>query len=421
MQRERALALLRTLFGEAYARDFAIELWDGTRVEAARKQRYVFRVGDPAGLRAAIGRPIDLCAGRAFVAGMIGIDGDLEAAIDDINRATTVISPLRMLALARSARHLPNPRLPGFREARLRGRPHSIKRDRRAVAFHYDLPLEFYETFLDPLLVYSCAYFDDGIDDLNKAQEAKLDYILTKLRLQPGERFLDIGCGWGSLVLRAAQKFGARALGITLSRRQYDEARRRIAEADAGERAQIELLDYRELRGRTFDKIASVGMFEHVGRSRLPAYFEAAFRALRPGGLFLNHGIANQEEGAGSGRATGFIERFIFPDGELVGISDALTVAEEAGFEIRDVENLREHYAKTLRAWVARLERNRERAIELAGPQSYRAWRLYMSGSAQGFRVGRMGLFQSLLARKNEDGVAEVPATRRDLYQRPAV
>jgi cyclopropane-fatty-acyl-phospholipid synthase len=263
-------------------------------------------------------------------------------------------------------------------------------------------------------MVYSCAYWDDGVDSLDEAQSAKLDYTLRKLRLRPGERLLDIGCGWGALVIRAAQ-LGAQSLGITLSRPQRDEAQRRIASAGVAAFARVEYRDYRELRGERFDKIVSIGMFEHVGRARFAEYFRAVHDALLPGGLFLNHAIADQS-GARSGRARGFMGRFIFPDGELVPIADALAFAERAGFEVRDVENLREHYARTLRSWVSNLERNRSAAIAAAGETSYRLWRLYLAGSAQGFSTGRIAVFQSLLARPEERGRVELPPTRRDLY-----
>ncbi len=265
-------------------------------------------------------------------------------------------------------------------------------------------------------MVYSCAYWDDGVNSLEDAQSAKVDYTLRKLRLRPGERLLDVGCGWGALVIRAA-KLGAQALGITLSRPQRDEAQRRIAAAGVTAFARVELRDYRELRGELFDKIVSIGMFEHVGRSKFAEYFRAAYDALRPGGLFLNHAIADQS-GERSWKSTGFMGHFIFPDGELVPVSDALRFAERAGFEVRGVENLREHYTRTLRAWLSNLERNREAAVAAAGETSYRLWRLYFAGSAQGFSVGRLGVYQSLLARPDAAGSVDLPATRRDLYAR---
>jgi cyclopropane-fatty-acyl-phospholipid synthase len=233
--------------------------------------------------------------------------------------------------------------------------------------------------------------------------------------LQPGERLLDIGCGWGALVIRAAQRFGAQALGITLSQAQYDEAQRRIAEAGVADRVRVELRDYRELRGETFDKVVSVGMVEHVGRERLDTYFRAAYDALRDGGLFLNHGIAQQSRDGRGYRVGGFMARYVFPDGDLIGIDAALRGAERAGFEIRDVENLREHYARTLRAWYANLEAHRDRVIAATDERTFRIWRIYLAGSARNFWRGQMGLFQTLLA-KNLGRPGQIPATRRDLY-----
>lgn len=410
-----AVAVLRLLFGESYAREFGVLLWDGTRVRAELNERFVLQINAPGALRAAFTPPLELSAGRAFATGLLEVDGDLEHAIDTINRSSSSLRT-RDIALLLSLLHrLPRLPIEPLREARLRGRLHSRARDRAAIAFHYDQPVEFYRSFLDREMVYSCAYFDEGLTSLDDAQPSKLDYTLRKLRLRPGERFLDIGCGWGALVIRAAA-FGAQALGITLSRAQCEEAQRRIAAAGVGDRARVELRDYREMRGERFDKIVSVGMFEHVGRARFAEYFRAAFEALRPGGLFLNHAIADKSRGRNEGKTRGFLRRYIFPDGQLVCIADALRAAERAGFEVRDVENLREHYVRTLRAWAANLERNRAAAIAAAGEASYRIWRLYLAGSAQGFNVGRIAVFQSLLARPYEDGRVDLPATRRDLY-----
>lgn len=408
-------ALLESIFGPAYLDGFAVRLSDSRVIPSRNGTHFTFSINDPGALRAAFRPPVDLNAGRAFAAGLLDIEGDVESAIDAFYRATANLSKAAAARIALQLRKVPAARLPELREARLRGRKHSLDRDRDAIGFHYDLPVEFYAAFLDRNLVYSCAYFDDGIASLEEAQEAKIDYTLRKLRLKAGERLLDIGCGWGALVIRAAKVFGARAFGVTLSKRQYEEARRRIASEGLEDRARVELLDYRDVAEPRFDKIVSVGMFEHVGKSKLPEYFRTAYRLLRDGGLFLNHGIANQNA-ARNGRSTGFVDRFIFPDGELVRISEAAAVAESAGFEVRDVENLREHYNKTLRSWVANLERNRDAAIAAAGEQSYRAWRLYMAGSAQGFRTGRLGLFQTLLAKPSAGGEVRMPATRRDMY-----
>ena len=411
---EHALAILRLLFGDRYARHFGIRLWDGTAVPAAEETRFTLTVNDEGALRAAFRPPIDLHAGRAFAAGLLDVEGDAEAAIDEISAVTAAMTPLRAARLALHLRRLPPAHLPELREAHLRGKRHSLARDRAAIGFHYDQPIEFYRTFLDERLVYSCAYFDEGVNSLDEAQLAKIDYTLRKLRLRPGERLLDVGCGWGALVVRAASSYGVEAVGVTLSTSQHAEAQRRIDAAGVRGRARVDLRDYRELRGERFDKIVSIGMFEHVGGERLPEYFGTCFALLKEGGLFLNHGIAHQT--TGSGRSSGFMDRFIFPDGELVRIARALTIAEAAGFEVRDVENLREHYTRTLRAWVRNIETRREAAVAAAGESSYRAWRLYMAGSAQGFRTGRLGLFQSLLAKPLHSGAAEVPPTRRDLY-----
>jgi cyclopropane-fatty-acyl-phospholipid synthase len=409
-----AAAALRLLFGEAYARKFSIWLWDGTDIPAQEREAFTLRITEPGALGLLLKPPPDMNAGRAFGAGLIECDGDAEAAVDEFYNAAERLSLLDRLRLRALAARLPKTALPKLREARLRGRFHSPARDRAAIGFHYDQPVAFYRAILDRDLTYSCGYFDAGVETLDDAQRAKIDYTLRKVRLAPGERLLDIGCGWGSLVLRAAGDFGAKVLGVTLSRLQFEEAGRRIREAGLEDRATVELRDYRELPAISFDKIVSVGMFEHVGRAKLPEYFRTAFSLLKPGGLFLNHGIS-AEQGTG-GRIGGFIGRFIFPDGELVPVSEALEIAERAGFEVRDVENLREHYARTLRAWVANLERNRREAIAATNEQTYRLWRLYMAGSAQGFRIGRMGIFQSLLAKPDGDGSVGLPLTRRDLY-----
>lgn len=411
-----AAAILRIIFGEAYARRFSIRLWDGTNIPAREDELFTLCVNHPGALRTAFKPPIDLNAGRAFAAGLLDIEGDIEAAVDELLHVMAHPGGAAMMQLALLLRRLPAAHLPHLREAHLRGKKHSPERDRAAIGFHYDQPVEFYRTFLDSNMVYSCAYFDDGVTDLEAAQTAKIDHVLRKLRLNSGERLLDIGCGWGALIVRAANTFGAYVLGVTLSDRQEEEARRRIEAEGLQDRVRVERWDYRQLPSTTFDKIASIGMVEHVGRERLPEYFSTAFNLLKPGGLFLNHGIAHQNRSEKDGKAAGFMDRFIFPDGELETIGDSLQAAQAAGFEVRDVENLREHYTRTLRMWVANIERNRESAIALAGDQSYRAWRLYMAGSAQGFRSGRLGLFQSLLAKPERDGSVPLPPTRRDLY-----
>ena len=416
-----SLEILELLFGPRTKWGFAVRLWDGATVGAA-SPRFVLVLTRPSALRAALSPPADLNPGRAFVERDIDIEGDIEAAVDAMALAAERLSRVGSIAIGLRLLRLPKTS-PAESEGHpnLRGKLHSRRRDAAAVGFHYDQPVAFYRTFLSEELVYSCAYYDEGIETLEEAQRAKIDYTLRKLRLRPGETLLDIGCGWGTLIMRAAAVFGAQALGITLSRRQFDEARRRIAAAGLEGRASVELCDYRDLGKRKFDKVVSVGMVEHVGRSRLPAYFQAALGALRPGGFFLNHGIADQSPPRRGYRSTGFMARYVFPDGELLPIWSMLQYAEQNGFEVRDVENLREHYTRTLRDWVANLERNKEAAIAATDERTYRVWRMYMAGSAQGFSRGRMGLFQTLLAKPDAERRVPLPSTRRDLYRMPSV
>jgi len=288
---------------------------------------------------------------------------------------------------------------------------------REAISFHYDVSNDFYRLWLDQDMVYSCAYFNDGHDTLDQAQQAKLDLICRKLRLTPGERLLDIGCGWGALVCWAARHYGVFAHGITLSRQQYDFARARIANMRLEGRVMVELRDYRDLPADSkFDKVASVGMFEHVGIRNFPSYFGTVRRVLKPGGLFLNHGITNDEEGWRNHVSAEFSQRYVFPEGELETVSNVQRAMERENLEILDVESLRAHYSMTLRHWVRRLEAQRERAVALVGEPAYRVWRLYMTAAALEFERGGTGLYQ-ILAANRRDGLADVPLTREDLYQ----
>jgi cyclopropane-fatty-acyl-phospholipid synthase len=276
-------------------------------------------------------------------------------------------------------------------------------------------------------MVYSCAYFHSEADSLDVAQEAKLDLICRKLRLKPGERLLDIGCGWGGLVMYAAEHYGVDATGITLSPNQANYAKERIAESGLGDRCRVAIRDYRTLtEADNFDKIASVGMVEHVGLTHLPVYFESAFRALKPGGLFLNHGIVSLSEPRPKPvsekvfrkfwKADAFIDKYVFPDGKLTATDDVIAAAEGSGFEVRDVESLREHYAMTLRHWVKSLEEKSVEAKDLVGNHTFRVWRLYMSASANAFATAAINIIQTLLAKPDERGHSNIPLTRDDLY-----
>lgn len=414
----RSVAVLRELFGERLGRDVQARLWDGTEIPADRPT-FGLSVNAPYALRAALMPPLDLNPGKAFVEGWLDIAGDIEAALDLLERTAGRLPRVALAKLLAQIARLPAPpRAADDRSAHLAGRRHSKSRDAAAIGFHYDQPIDFYRAFLGPQLVYSCGYWDDGVATLDEAQRAKLDYVLDKVRLRSGQTFLDIGCGWGALVIRAAER-GARAFGITLSAGQHEEAQRRIAAAGLADRARVELRDYRDLGDEKYDAIASVGMVEHVGRERLGEYFTSAYRALRDGGLFLNHGIVQQgRDGKGWRAGNDFIGRYVFPDGDLTAIETVIRAAVAAGFEVRDVENLREHYARTLRAWGANLAERRDDVVRMTDVRTERIWRLYMAGSARGFASGRMGLMQTVLAKARSDGTSCIPPTRRDLYRR---
>ena len=307
-----------------------------------------------------------------------------------------------------------NATLSWWREIRLNARSrarHHVNADAQQIQFHYDVSDAFYELWLDPKRLYSCAYFSEADMSLAGAQEAKLDHICRKLMLRPGERFLDIGAGWGGLLMWAAERYGVEAHGITLSHNQHAHVNRLIEERGLSGRVKMQLLDYRELpEGKPYDKIASVGMFEHVGRALMPAYFAKIHRLLKPGGLLMNHGITaggtrNHQLGAGMGE---FIERYIFPGGELMHVSKVTEVMSEAQFEPLDLENLRPHYARTLWAWSDALEAQLAKARELTSESVVRAYRVYLAGSAMGFEQGWMALFQMLAARPSGQ-VAEGP------------
>ena len=361
---------------------------------------------------------------EAYFRGELDIEGDFFAALalkdhlealqlsvgEQIGAAATALR-LRALNADRRPAHI--------RWAPSHGRTvkaHSKAENRDAIHFHYDVSNDFYALWLDRAMVYSCAYFENSAVDLDTAQVAKLDHICRKLSLQPGERFLDIGCGWGALVIHAAQRYGVRAHGVTLSPQQLKVAQERIAQAGLTDRVSVELLDYRDLPGESvYDKVASVGMFEHVGLKNLPVYFSTVHRLLKPHGLFLNHGITHNSEGWQRSMSTEFINRYVFPDGELDNISNIQHAMERAKFEIADVEALRPHYALTLRHWVARLEHNHERALQYVNEATYRVWRLYMTACALEFESGDIGIYQ-VLATKRAQGNLPVPLTRRYMY-----
>ncbi len=373
-----------------------VRAWDGTEWGPDDADATVV-LNHPGALRALLLPPGDLAAGEAYVFDDVDFEGNIFSIVEfgeHLAEATRVRYALRLLRLIR---RLPtDTRKAQAERPRIRGRRHSLRRDRQAVSHHYDTGNDFFALFLDPGLVYSCAYFLDPTEPLEVAQRRKLDLICRKLELAPGERLLDVGCGWGSLVIHAAANYGVEATGITLSAEQAHLAERRAKEAGVEDRVTILQRDYRELDG-TFDAVASVGMFEHVGRDQLGRYFDRLRGLLSPQGRLLNHGIVTRSRKRGRIRPT-FVNTYVFPDGELVPVDEAIARAEDAGFELRDAEALRMNYALTLRHWVANLERHHEQAQQTASEEIYRIWRLYMAGSAVAFERGNIGVFQLLLA-----------------------
>jgi cyclopropane-fatty-acyl-phospholipid synthase len=380
----------------------AVRLWDGTRV-GADQARVTVTINSPLALTALANPSLGGLA-SSYVEGKIDADGPIR----DVVRVGTALVEAEG-GLARRPRRMPH------------WVRHTRKFDNKAVRSHYDVGDDFFRLWLDPRRVYSCAYFRRADDTLDLAQEQKLDLICRKLRLAPGERFLDIGCGWGALIMWAAEHYGVRALGVTLSRNQHDYARTRIRELGLEGRCEVRLLDYRDVpETEPYDKVASVGMFEHVGRQNLPLYFGKIARLMRPGGLVLNHGITlnapgEREVGSEIGE---FIDGYVFPGGELTHLAHVVESMASQGLESVDTESLRPHYARTLWHWVERLEASREAAIAAVGDKLYRVWRVYMAGSAQSFERGWLSVYQVLAGKSTAGGVLEVPATREDIYAR---
>lgn len=379
-----------------------IELPDLEPVELGPHPRVTLRVIDPA-LIAPGGRPgLDELA-EAYVEGRLEIDGPI---MDVIEVAAGLSSALGGGDERRALRR---------RDA------HARELDAAAIAYHYDVSNAFYRLWLDPEMVYSCAYFESGQENLAQAQLAKLRHVCRKLRLRPGDTLLDVGCGWGALSRVAAREFGARVLGITLSQAQLDLARERVRAERLQQRVQLELMDFRDLpRDGGFDCIASIGMVEHVGHANLAEYFRCMHDALRPGGRLLNHGIAARHtDPARQQRSEGadFIHRYVFPHGEVPHLAMAVAGLSDAGLEVVDTENLRPHYARTLECWSRALEAHLPQARRLVPEKTLRIWRLYLAGCAWAFRQGRVQIHQVLAVRPQEDGSHGLPWSRADIYR----
>ena len=426
---KEASDLLTRLF-RSFDGCLALRLWNGTtlRLGNARHDNprppFTLVCRHPSVVRSMVLGRDPLRLAEAYFRGEIDIEGDFFAALclkdhlhsirlSTLDRVGAVFSALRL-----GSRHAARPGVAaaGSPPQGLSVRAHSKAENQGAIAFHYNVSNEFYALWLDEAMVYSCAYFEHSGDALEEAQFAKLDHVCRKLLLQPGDHLLDIGCGWGALILHAARHYGVRAHGITLSERQLTLARERIAQAGLEDRVSVELRDYRDLAGESvYDKVSSVGMFEHVGLKNLSLYFATVSRLLKPAGLFLNHGITHDVEGWEKTSSTEFINRYVFPDGQLDTVSNIQRLMENARFEIADVEGLRPHYALTLRHWVARLERRHTEALQYVSESTWRVWRLYMAACALEFESGEIGVYQ-ILASKRALGSTSLPLTRHHMY-----
>ncbi|MBV6698754.1 cyclopropane-fatty-acyl-phospholipid synthase family protein [Kitasatospora aureofaciens] len=414
-----------------------VQAWDGSVAGPPGAPTIVLR--NRRALRRLLWSPGELGLARAYVAGDLEIapSSDLYEVLAAVARfaelpeiRTLHLGPRdvlgakgrRALAAALRAGAVGLQPTPPPEEARTgHGRLHSRSRDRAAISHHYDVGNDFYGLVLGSSMVYSCAYWTPEAKSLEAAQEAKLDLICRKLGLRPGMRLLDVGCGWGSLLLHAARYYGVAAVGVSISGEQVALARRRVEEAGLADRVEVRLQDYREITDGPFDAISSVGMAEHVGEEQFRIYAEGLHRLLVPGGRLLNHQIARRPDHPGEPHRTSpFIDRYVFPDGELSPVGSTVARLEEAGFEVRDVESLREHYGLTLREWVANLEANWTEAVRLAGRGRARVWRLYMAASALAFEQNRIGINQILAVRSSEEGGAGLPATREAWLLRPA-
>jgi cyclopropane-fatty-acyl-phospholipid synthase len=354
-------------------------------------------LNQPGALRALFLPPSDLTAGEAYIYDDVNIEGDIFSLLEWANSLSELRSKkITSIRVWRELRKLPaDHRRSVAAPPRFRGRLHSRRRDQDVVGYHYNTGNDFYEQFLGETMVYSSAYFLDPSESLDVAQRRKLDVICRKLELSGGTRFLDIGCGWGSLVIHAATNYGVEATGVTLSEEQAEYANRRVNDLGLEDRVHIILSDYRELKDQ-YDAIASIGMIEHVGRKNLPEYFRQIRWLMAPGGLFLNHGITTRNRHPGRVRPT-FVSTYVFPDGELEPIDLVVGEAQEAGFETRDLESLRMSYAETLKRWVANLEAHHDEVVRAAGEQTYRIWRAYMAGSSVSFSKADIDVYQTLL------------------------
>ncbi|MFC1417773.1 class I SAM-dependent methyltransferase [Streptacidiphilus cavernicola] len=426
----QAAGRLDTLLKETLGGPLPLRLraWDGSEVGPADAPTLVVR--SRRALHRLLWRPGELGLARAWVAGEITVEGDLYEALRRLapllwqrteqpepRRARGLRPDTRLLRTAGQVLALAGPSLPPpppREEVPPRhGLKHTLRRDRAAISHHYDVGNDFYTMVLGPSMVYSCGYWPDRDSTLEQAQAAKLDLVCRKLALKPGMRLLDVGCGWGSMVLHAAEHYGVHAVGITISVEQAEFARKRVVDAGLTDRVEIRVQDYRQIDDGPFDAISSIGMAEHVGSAAYLTYARQLHGLLRPGGRLLNHQIARPpREDESTYAVDEFIDRYVFPDGELSPVGSTVSLLERAGLEVRDLESIREHYALTLRAWVANLEREWADAVRLVTPGRARIWRLYMAASALAFEQNGIGVNQVLAVRPRSGGSSEMPLVR---------
>ncbi|MGW3292183.1 class I SAM-dependent methyltransferase [Streptomyces sp. NPDC001002] len=406
-----------------------IRAWDGSQAGPPGAPTLIVR--NRRAVRRLLWKPGELGLARAWVAGDLDIEGDLYAALTQIaglvwergEDARSLAQAVRDPEVRAAARGLvklaglPLPPAPPREEVRrARSHLHTKRSDRRAISHHYDVGNDFYEIVLGPSMVYSCAYWESSEADatLEDAQRDKLELVCRKLDLTPGQRLLDVGCGWGSMAVHAAREHGVSVVGITLSQEQAAYARKRVADEGLTDRVEIRVQDYRDVADGPYDAISSIGMAEHVGAERYLEYARDLYRLLKPGGRLLNHQIARRPQSDESAyNIDEFIDAYVFPDGELAPLGSTVTQLERAGFEVRDVESIREHYALTLRRWVANLEAEWGRAVKLTSAGRARVWRLYMAASALAFERNRIGVNQVLAVRTPDTGLSGLPLRAR--------
>ncbi|MEU9846199.1 cyclopropane-fatty-acyl-phospholipid synthase family protein [Streptomyces sp. NPDC047985] len=420
----RLTALVEEFLGERLP--VRIRAWDGS--ESGPPGAPVLVIRNRRALRRLLWKPGELGLARAWVAGEIDVEGDLYEGLDRLASliwerdvaAGDAVHPVRdpkARAFGKGLLRLAGPGLPPApppEEVRRRsGSLHTRGRDKAAISHHYDVGNDFYELFLGPSMVYSCGYWEDG-GTLEDAQRDKLDLVCRKLALKEGDRLLDVGCGWGSMAIHAARAYGARVTGVTLSAEQAAYARKRVADEGLTDRVEIRVQDYRDVRDGPYDAVSSIGMAEHVGAVRFREYADGVHALLKPGGRLLNHQIARRPEKDESAyHVDEFIDAYVFPDGELAPVGRTVSILEEAGFEARDVESIREHYALTLRGWVANLEKHWDRAVRLTSAGRARVWRLYMAACALSFEHNRIGVNQILAVRPAQGGASRMPLRAR--------